>query len=85
MASALLSRPDPDSGMAVLWHLAVHPGHRRREIGRRLLAQCLDVAGGSGARTTVVYVDPDEEAALRLLAAQDFERVDTLAVYRRRP
>ncbi|MFJ9752849.1 GNAT family N-acetyltransferase [Streptomyces chartreusis] len=39
MASALLSRPDPNSGTAVPWHLAVHPEHRRRGIGHRLLAE----------------------------------------------
>ncbi|MFE4579359.1 GNAT family N-acetyltransferase [Streptomyces chartreusis] len=85
VASALLSRPDPDSGTAVLWHLAVHPEHRRRGIGHRLLTQCLHLAAASGARTAAVYIDPDEEGALRLLAAQDFDRIDTLAVYHRRP
>ncbi|MGW1617444.1 GNAT family N-acetyltransferase [Streptomyces sp. NPDC002285] len=49
VASALLSRPDSTSGTAALWHLAVHPDHRRRGIGHRLLTQCLSVAA-AGAR-----------------------------------
>jgi ribosomal protein S18 acetylase RimI-like enzyme len=85
VASALLSRPNPATGMAVLWHLAVHPQHRHRHIGRRLLAQCLNAAATGGARYFAAFTDPDEENAMRLLTAQDFDHVDTLAVYHRRP
>jgi ribosomal protein S18 acetylase RimI-like enzyme len=85
VASALLSRPDPGSGTAVLWHLAVHPQHRRRGIGHRLLTQCFHLAATSGARYLAAFTDPHEEDALRLLSAQDFDHIDTLAVYHRRP
>ncbi|MER7820378.1 GNAT family N-acetyltransferase [Streptomyces sp. NPDC096153] len=85
LAGAVLSRPDPGSGTAALWHLAVHPEHRRRGIGHRLLAQCLDVAATGGGRYLAAFTDPDDEAAMRLLAAQDFNSIDTFAVYHCRP
>ncbi|MGI5380640.1 GNAT family N-acetyltransferase [Streptomyces sp. CA-251387] len=85
VASAVLSCPHPTSGMAVLWHLAVHPEHRHHGIGHRLLAQSLNLAAASSARYLAAFTDPDEESAMRLLAAQDFDHVDTLAVHHRRP
>lgn len=85
LASALLSRPDPESGTATLWHLAVHPMHRRRGLGHRLLTQCLHVAAAAGARRTATHADPGYEPTARLLAAHDFDLIDTLTVYRRHP
>ncbi|MER7820075.1 GNAT family N-acetyltransferase [Streptomyces sp. NPDC096153] len=85
VASAVLSRPDSGSGTAVLWHLAVHPLHRRQGIGHRLLAQCLSIAAAGGGRYLATFTDPDDEAAMRLLTAQTFDNIDTLTVYHRRP
>ncbi|MFF3404312.1 GNAT family N-acetyltransferase [Streptomyces sp. NPDC002659] len=85
VATALLSRPDPESGTATLWHLTVHPLHRRQGVGHRLLTQCLHVAAAAGARRTATHTDPGDEPTTRLLSAHDFDIIDTITVCRRHP
>jgi mycothiol synthase len=63
---------DGDSGAA---ELVVHPGHRRRGFGRRLLAQLLAEAGQSQLK---VWAHGDLPAARSLAATTGFEPVRSL-------
>lgn len=47
-----------------------HLGSRTRHPGHRLLAPCLNAAATDRARYLTAFTDPDEKAALRLLAAK---------------
>ncbi|GEC10657.1 hypothetical protein SSP24_83120 [Streptomyces spinoverrucosus] len=84
LGSAVVLRPHPMTATAVLWHLAVHPEHRRRGVGSRLLAQCLRLASNEGARQMAAYADPGDEPVSHMLLAQDFDPIDTFSVYQRR-
>ncbi|MET7458589.1 GNAT family N-acetyltransferase [Streptomyces sp. NPDC005574] len=83
LATALVSSPDARSGTANLWHLEVHPAHRREGIGSRLLIESLYVAAAGGARRVAVTIDPDAGTSINLLAAHGFDLIDVLVVYDR--
>jgi mycothiol synthase len=63
---------DSDSGAA---ELAVHPGHRRRGVGRRLVARLLAEAGESELK---IWAHGDLPAAKALAASAALERVRSL-------
>ena len=56
-------------------NLAVHPGHRRRSIARRLLAEALAQARTLGAELAWLEVRPSNLAALALYESFGFRQV----------
>ncbi len=69
---------------AVLW-VAVHPGRRRRGVGRTLVDDALGALARSGARLAVCELPGDAAAApmIALLAATGFEREGEVADFYR--
>ncbi len=63
-----------------LERVAVHPGHRRQGLARRLLAAALERAGGD---RVLLEVRADNEAALALYAAEGFTVIDRRPRYYR--
>jgi putative acetyltransferase len=53
--------------------LAVHPDHRRKGIGRRLMEEILKVANGLGLRRVWLTVTADNYAAIHLYKGMGFE------------
>lgn len=58
-----------------LHDLAVHPAHRGRGLGGRLMRLTLDLAVRRGARTALLEVRPSNGAALRLYRSLGFESI----------
>ena len=53
--------------------MAVHPDHRRRGVGRRLVEEILEYANGLGLRRLWLSVHEDNYAAIRLYKRMGFE------------
>ncbi|MBI3932355.1 MAG: ribosomal protein S18-alanine N-acetyltransferase [Acidobacteria bacterium] len=82
---APFGRGDPERGIRAycvfetvvdemhIHNLAVHPDHRRRGLGRRLLRLALETARGRGAETAHLEVRASNWAALALYRALGFE------------
>jgi ribosomal-protein-alanine N-acetyltransferase len=80
------SPPDPWTvwGYMVFWvvademhilNLAVHPGHRRRGIARRLLTEAMNQARPLGAAVAWLEVRPSNSPALTLYHSLGFQEV----------
>jgi ribosomal protein S18 acetylase RimI-like enzyme len=50
---------DTDARGGVIWHVAVHPDHRRRGIGSALVERALELAGGSGLEIVQAWTRDD--------------------------
>ncbi|WP_374129604.1 GNAT family N-acetyltransferase [Sphingomonas sp. 28-62-20] len=61
-----------DAGVAMLFGVAVAPGHRRQGIGRRLIATASDIGAEMGAAMLCEIVEPWNPAALALAASAGF-------------
>jgi RimJ/RimL family protein N-acetyltransferase len=66
--------PHPASAHVADVGLMVAAGHRRRGIGRRLLAQAVEWAASAGVRKLELHVFPYNEPALALYESFGFER-----------
>lgn len=55
--------------------IAVSPDHRRRGVGRALLAGCEQLARDRGLPTVVLSTEPAQQAAHRLYEALGYQRV----------
>lgn len=66
--------PHPASRHVADLGLMVASGHRRRGIGRALLAEAVDWARRSGVRKLELHVFPHNEAAIALYESAGFER-----------
>jgi len=67
---------------AILVDLLVDPEHRRRGLGRYLLAWALRALRGLGYETARLWVTDDNTPALTLYAAFDFRPVAAATIYR---
>lgn len=52
-----------DGRRGYLHHVSVHPAHRRRGIGRRLVERCLDRLAAAGIAKCHLFVRADNDAA----------------------
>ena len=50
---------ETDARAGVIWHVAVHPDHRRRGIGSALVEQALELACGSGLEIVQAWTRDD--------------------------
>ncbi len=66
----------------VMANVAVHPDHRRRGIGRSLVQACEQLAAQSGAERVVLQVERHNQAAQKLYAGLEFERLRTRSSWR---
>ncbi len=66
-------------------NLAVDPAHRRRGVGRRLLAHALTALGRAGARVVFLEVRESNRAARALYARVGFREVGRRPSYYRAP
>lgn len=64
-----------------LQRIAVHPGHRRRGVGRRLLAAALERAGDAAA--VLLEVSERNQAAVTFYTGQGFTPIDRRRRYYR--
>jgi ribosomal protein S18 acetylase RimI-like enzyme len=67
----------------VMANVAVHPEHRRRGIARAMTNACLSMAKAGGARSIVLQVERDNQAAQILYASMGFRPLKTRANWRR--
>ncbi len=80
-ASLLPVRGYPDRW--VMANVAVHPDYRRRGIAREMVQACERLAQQAGARTVVLQVESENQAALQLYRRQGFEMLSTRSTWRR--
>lgn len=69
----------------VLANVAVHPDHRRRGIGRRLVNSCLQLARREGADEVLLQVRSDNTEARRLYRALGFSLLSVRGRWEGRP
>jgi len=65
--------------------LTVHPMHRRRGHGRRLVAAALDLVRSRGQRDLILYGSTDHPAAARFIAALGFTYRSSLWLFELAP
>lgn len=80
-ASLLPVRGYPDRW--VMANVAVHPDYRRRGIARQMVEACERLAQQAGARTVVLQVESENQAALQLYRRQGFEVLSSRTTWRR--
>ena len=68
-----------------IMNLGVAPAHRRRGVGRALVARVLSLLAGGGARVVFLEVRESNAGALRLYQSLGFAEVARRARYYRRP
>lgn len=66
-------------------NIAIAPAHRRRGLGRRLLAACLGLAARRGARRAFLDVRAGNGAALSLYGSLGFREVGRRSAYYSEP
>jgi len=64
--------------------VGTHPDWRGRGLGRAVLAEGLRRLGARGVRSAIVYVEADNEPAMRLYASVGFRQVNMVRSYTRR-
>lgn len=64
--------PDTEPRLGEIYVIAVHPDFAGRGIGRRLVAAGLRHLAGAGARTGMLFVDADNEAAMSMYRSLGF-------------
>jgi ribosomal protein S18 acetylase RimI-like enzyme len=75
------SDPDHTGKAGMIWNLAVHPGYRRRGIGKALLQSAIAIAQQSQIQRFEAWTR-DDVSTIRWYEAQGFQKVDThLHVY----
>lgn len=67
----------------VMANVAVHPDYRRRGIARAMVNACLGMAKDGGARTLVLQVERENQAAQVLYASMGFRPLKTRANWMR--
>ena len=70
-----------EGGILRVLSVGVHPAHRRRGIGRRLMAMVEDMARQFGAREVRLEVSTKNGGAIAFYKALGFETVGRLAQY----
>jgi ribosomal protein S18 acetylase RimI-like enzyme len=68
-----------DGWRANLYRLAVHPSHRRRGVGRALVAEAERRLAGRGARRVTALVDQEHGGAVAFWQAAGYARDDRMA------
>lgn len=82
----------PVDGIGLVRWIHIDAEHRGRGLGRNLLAQGCDLLAGNGGHELIAYLDEDpphearlNRTAANLLATHDFDDIDTLRTFTRRP
>ncbi|MBR0409509.1 MAG: ribosomal protein S18-alanine N-acetyltransferase [Eubacterium sp.] len=70
---------------ADITNVAVHPDHRRRQVGRALLHELLELAGQKGIRHIYLEVRRSNEAAIHLYESAGFSGIDIRKNYYEHP
>ncbi|MEK9722492.1 MAG: GNAT family N-acetyltransferase/peptidase C39 family protein [Rhodospirillaceae bacterium] len=70
-----------NTSLARLYSFAVDPGHRRREIARRLLHRAEDIARDRGSVAMRLEVRMDNAAGIRFYETEGFRRFSTYPDY----
>ncbi|MGR8933127.1 MAG: GNAT family N-acetyltransferase [Gammaproteobacteria bacterium] len=74
MVNVLFSISTAEGGkVAFLEDMIVHPAHRDRSIGGRLLAAAVDLCTTEGCSRITLLTDRDNDAAIRFYRRQGFE------------
>ena len=75
-----MTHPDKGTEMFV-YELGVHPDHRGRGTGRRLVRELADLARARGCRGMWVLTEPDNEAAHATYRGSGGERQDDQVMF----
>jgi ribosomal protein S18 acetylase RimI-like enzyme len=65
-------------GRCLIANVAVHPGYRRRGIGRMLLQECLEHIQSHHGRQVMLQVESNNDAAIQLYLDLGFSNIGTI-------